>query len=175
MGDESEVEPVREAEIREPSVDPPFFELTPEISELIARRAYELFESRGFEHGQDREDRLHAQSEILVNGPVDIRETDTGFTIRADVPGFGEQDLQVRVAPRALCITGKRQEASDRNEGKAVSSERYANQIFCVFDLPYEIDPDRVDATLNNGALVVTLLKVATGREIPVQARVVAA
>jgi HSP20 family protein len=175
MGDESEVEPVREAEIREPSIDPPFFELTPEISELIARRAYELFESRGFEHGQDREDWLRAQSEILVNVPVDIRETDTGFTIRADVPGFVEQDLQALVAPRALFITGKRQEASDQKEGKTVSSERHANQIFRVLDLPYEIDPDTVDATLNDGTLVVTLLKVATGKEISVQARVVAA
>jgi HSP20 family protein len=175
MADESEVEPVREAEIRKLSIDPPFFELTREINELIARRAYELFESRGFEHGQDREDWLRAQSEILVNVPVDIMETHTGFTIRADVPGFAEQDLQVRVAPRALCITGKRQEASDRKEGKAVSSERHANQIFRVFDLPYEIDPDRVDATLNDGALVVTLLKVATGKEISAQARVVAA
>jgi HSP20 family protein len=175
MANASEVEPVREPEILEVSIDPPFYELTREINELIARRAYELFESRGFEHGKDWEDWLCAQSEILVYVPVDIEETDTGFAIRADVPGFGEQDLQVRIAPRALCITGKRQEALDQKEGETASSERHANQIFCVLDLPHEIDPDRVDATLNDGALVVTLFKVATGKEISVQARVAAA
>jgi HSP20 family protein len=175
MANESEVEPVREAEILEVSIEPPFHELTREINELIARRAYELFESRGFEHGQDCEDWLRAQSEILVNVLVDIEETDTGFAIRADVPGFGEQDLQVRIAPRALCITGKRQEASDQKDGKTASSERHANQIFRVLDLPHEIDPDRVDATLNDGALVVTLIKVATSKGISVQARVAAA
>jgi len=33
------------------------------------------------------------------------------------VPGFREKDLEVRAAPRSLCITGKRQESSDQKEG----------------------------------------------------------
>ena len=175
MANESEVEPVREAEILEVSIEPPFHELTREINELIARRAYELFESRGFEHGQDCEDWLRAQSEILVNVLVDIEETDTGFAIRADVPGFGEQDLQVRIAPRALCITGKRQEASEQTEGETVYSERRSNQIFRVLDLPSQIDADRVNATLGDGILEVRLLKIGMGKKIPVLAKAAAA
>ena len=34
---------------------------------LIARRAYELFETRGCEHGHDWEDWLRAESELHLN------------------------------------------------------------------------------------------------------------
>src|ERR1700756_783740 len=85
-----------------------FFELSEEVRDLISCRAYQLFEFRGSVHGHDREDWLQAVSEILVEVPVDVEMTKTGFTIRAAVPGFSEKELDVRVAPRALCIIGKR-------------------------------------------------------------------
>jgi type II secretory pathway predicted ATPase ExeA/HSP20 family molecular chaperone IbpA len=153
----------------------PFFELAQEINDLIACRAYELFESKGFVHGHDREDWLRAESETLLNVPVDVTETETELTVRADVPGFGEKDLEVRVAPRSLCITGKRQEASEQKEGKTVYSERRSQHIFRVLDLPSEIDPDRVNATVRDGLLELKLSKVGLGKKVPVLARAAAA
>src|ERR1700682_4183556 len=150
----------------------PFFERAQEINELIARRAHELFESRGFAHGHDREDWLTAMSEILLNVQLDIKEIETGINIRADVPGFSEQDLEVRVAPRSVCITGKRQEASEQKEGETVYSERRSDQIFRVLDLPSQIDPDLTEATLSGGILEITLLKAAEmGKKVPVIAK----
>jgi len=153
----------------------PFFELGDQIEGLIARRAYELFEARGFAHGFDREDWLRAQSEIVVNVPVDVIETETEIIVRADVPGLSENDLEVRVAPRALCITGKREVASKQEGEQTVYSERRSNQIFRALDLPSEIDPDRAGATLENGILEIKLLKVGTGKRIPVRARAASA
>ncbi len=153
----------------------PFFELTQEINDLISCRAYELFESKGFVHGHDREDWLRAESEILLHVPVDVTETETELTVRAEVPGFGEKDLEVRVAPRSLCITGKRQEASDQKEGKTLYSERRSKHIFRVLDLPSEIDPDRVNATVSDGLLELKLSKVGLGKKVPVLARAAAA
>src|SRR2546430_9506958 len=49
-------------------------------------------------------------------------------SIRADVPGFREKDLEVRAAPRSLCIIGKRQESSDQKEGTTIYSERRSKQ-----------------------------------------------
>ncbi len=152
--------------------DDPFIEVAREINDLIAHRAHELFESRGCAHGHDREHWLTALSEILLNVPVDITETEIGLTIRADVPGFSRQDLEVRVAPRSVCITGKRQEASEQNEGETIFSERRSNQIFRVLDLPCQIDPDSVNATLSDGTLEITLLKAAEmSKKVPVLAK----
>ena len=47
---------------------------------------------------------------------MDVTETETGFAIRVDAPGIDEKDLEVRAAPRSLCITGKRQESSDQRK-----------------------------------------------------------
>ena len=107
-----------------PYPDDPFSELAQEINDLIAHRAYKLFESSGSMHGHAPEDWLRAESEILLDVPVDVTETEAELIVRVDVPGFGEKDLDVRVAPRSLCITGKRQESSDQQEGRTVYSER---------------------------------------------------
>ena len=145
-----------------------FFELSQEFNDLISHRAYELFELRGSVHGYDREDWLQAESEILLNVPVDITETEAGLIIHAAVPGFSERELEVRVAPRSLCITGKHQETSERTEEKAVITERNSSQIFRAFELPAEVDPDTVNATVNNGVLEIDVLKVAVGTKVPV-------
>jgi HSP20 family protein len=155
--------------------DDPFIELAREINNLIARRAYDLYESGGSAHGRDRENWLRAESEILFNAPVDIRETETAVTIRVDVPGFDENDLEVRIAPPRLCITGQRPEASEQqegSEGKTVYSERRSGRIFRVLDLPSQIDQDLTEATLRDGILEITLLKTAEmGKKVPVLAK----
>ena len=148
-----------------------FFELAQEFSDLISRRAYELFESRGSVHGHDREDWLLAASEILLHAPLDVTQTETELTIRADVPGFSEKDLEVRVAPRSVCISGKREDRSEQRQEDSVYTERRSNRIFRVLDLPSEVDPDNVDATVSDGILEVKLRKVGLGKKILVRTK----
>ena len=155
-------------EIRKLFAGDPFFERMQEINDMIARRAYELFASWGFTHGHHLEDWHSAESEILHPIPLEVTEAETEFTVRAEVPGFSEKDLEVRVEPRRLFIAGKRQEAAEQTRGKTVYSERHANQIFRVLDLPASIDPNEVKATLSEGVLEVTLSKVAIGKKVPV-------
>ncbi len=145
----------------------PFIEPAQEINGLIARRAYEFFESSGLTGGHAHEDWLRAESEILLRAPVDVTETETGFTIRIDVPGFGEKDLEARIAPRSLCITGRRQQSSDQMEGTTIYSERRSNHIFRVVSLPFEIDMLQVTATLSGGLLEIKLLRVGVNRKAP--------
>ena len=151
------------------------FEFASEIRDSIERRAYELFESRGFEHGHDCEDWLRAESEILLNLPVDITEGETEFTVHADVSGFGGKDLEVQVAPRCLCISGSREEASEQKEEEAVYSQRRSKHIFRLLDLPSEIDPDDVKTTVRDGLLEIKLSKVRLGEKDRVVAKAAAA
>lgn len=148
-----------------------FFELAKEVNDLIARRAYELFETAGGDHGRDRENWLGAQSELLLSVPVEVLETDTQLTIRADVPGFAENDLEVRVAPRSLCISGARPKLSDQDKARTVYSERGPDRIFRLLSLASEIDIEKVNATVANGVLQVNLMKVGLGKKVPVLAK----
>lgn len=136
------------------------FVLAQEIHERIARRAYERYEYRGYADGRDAEDWFHAVAEILLHVPAEITETESQLTVRADVPGVSATDLDVWVAPRSVCITGKRQ-AQRQDQERAVYSERRSDRIFRALDLPCEIDPTNVTASVSDGILEVKLLKAA--------------
>ena len=166
MKNETPRQLIRTPEIRSLFAGEPFTEPALEINDLIARRAYELFESGGFTHGHAHEDWLRAESEILLQAPVDVTETETGFTIRADVPGFREKDLGVRAASRSLCITGKWQESSGQKEGTTIYSERRSAHIFRVVGLPSEIDPDTLNATVSDGLLEIKVWKVGLSKKV---------
>ena len=152
-----------------------FFELSQELKDLISRRAYELFELRGSLHGYDREDWLQAESEILMEVPVEIAETETGFTVLAKVPGLSESEVEVGVGPRSLAITGKRIETLEEKDENGVHTERRSRKIFRAVDLPSEIDPAQASATISNGTLEVNLVKAGSVKKVPVQTRAAAA
>jgi hypothetical protein len=80
-----------------PRMEGTYVERMRRISDAIARRAYELFEARGFEHGHDQEDWLRAESELLNPVPAKVVATNGGLTIRAEVPGFAHKDVEVHL------------------------------------------------------------------------------
>jgi HSP20 family molecular chaperone IbpA len=140
-------------------VDDPFFECVQEINDLIARRAYELFESSGRAHGSDREHWLRAESEILHPMPLEITDTEAEISVRAEVPGFGAKHLQIGVTPRRLFILGEHEGALERREGKNVRSGHQRDLILGTLELSTKVDSDRVKATVDDGLLEVTLPK----------------
>jgi len=171
-----EEEPIHPAESgANLSASNPFFDLGREIYSRTAARAYEIYEGRGRAHGRDAEDWLLAESEILQKVPAEITETETQLAVRAGVPGFGEDELEVRVVPRSVCIIGKKQEAEEGTEEKPAGSERRPNRIFRVLDLPCEIDPSRVVASLSDSLLDIKLVKVGPSKVIPVRAKAASA
>jgi len=104
-----------------------------------------------------------------------VVETETGLTVLAAVPGFNEKELEVRVAPRSVCITGRREEASEQSDEKGVYAERRSSQIFRTLELPSEIDPEQVKATVSDGVLEIQLLKVGLSKKVPVLAKAASA
>jgi HSP20 family molecular chaperone IbpA len=153
----------------------PFFDLAQEISNAIASRAYELYETRGIAHGHDGDDWLQAESEILLKVPVEVADTETQLTIHAEVPGFCENDLEVRVVPHSVCITGERRQFPEQMEDECAGGARRPNRIFCVVNLPSEIDPVRVDASVGGGLLEVKLAKADLRKVVPVRAKAASA
>lgn len=136
-----------------------FLQTISDIQDRIARRAYELFASSGFRDGHDLQDWLSAESELLGKMPIELSDNDREFTITAGMPGFAEKDADAKVEPRRVFITGKRAEKSeDKKKGKTCYSER-SNEVFRIIDLPAEVDPDKVHATLSKGELEITLPK----------------
>lgn len=153
--------------IFEVGVDDPFLADVQTIHSSVARRAYDLFRGDGFADGHDLDHWLRAESQMLNPVAVELKETNRELIIHADVPGFREKDLTLRVEPRRLYLTGKRQACEQHEHGKTLYSEFHSNEIFRNLDLPVEIDPDSVHAHLNQGVLDVTLAKKAKAGSEP--------
>ncbi len=171
MKGESAIEPISARSSLKLLETDPFFERLEKLQEEIARRAYELFAGNGFAHGHALDDWLRAESEVLQPVPVEVSETEQGFAVRAEVPGFREKEIVLHVEPRTVYISGERDEKAERKKGKTVYSEWRSNRIFRRFELPAEVNPNNVKATLNDGVLELTLLKVRPAKKIAVESK----
>src|SRR5689334_22355575 len=56
--------------------------------------------------------------------PVEIAETEKELLVTAEVPGFTEKDLEVRIEPNRLFITGKTFENKEDKGKKTLYTER---------------------------------------------------
>jgi len=146
----------------------PYFKHVRDVYDTVARRAYELFESQGRRDGHALENWLTAESEMLNPVPVEISTADHELIVSADLPGFRDKDIEVRVAPRCLVISGKREEISDRTKRKTIYSERRSKEVFRMINLPEKVDPENVKATLHDGRLEIDLPKAAPSKTIPI-------
>jgi len=140
-----------------------------EVSDEIARRAYDLFEKRGGAHGNDRDDWFLAQSQLLTPVKFHIVERDDHLIAHAEVPGFSAHEIRVSVEPHHVRISGKAETPDEQGTGKEIMyslghSLMPAEQIFHVAELPTEVDPSKAKATFKDGKL-----EIAMPKAVPVQ------
>ncbi len=140
-----------------------------ESFDSIARRAYEIFETNGKQFGRDVEDWFRAERELLHQVNVEIRESDDLLTLKAEVPGFESKDLEISVEPNRLTLAGKREWTKEEQKEKVLFSERRTNQLFRCLELPNEIIPEKVTATLKDGILELRMPKSITARKIRIE------
>jgi len=147
------------------------FEHTQDVFNLIARRAFEIFENRGHVHGNDREDWFLAESELLTPVKFHLSESGERLTARAEVPGFHRQEIKVSLEPRRLSISGKTEPLENQQSEKHPHSHRHAQLMFCVIDLPCEVDLSKAKASFNDGRLEVVMPKAAPAKSLRVETK----
>jgi HSP20 family protein len=147
------------------------FEHTQDVFNLIARRAFEIFESRGHLHGNDREDWFLAESELLTPVKFHLSESGEQLIARAEIPGFNRQEIKVSVEPRRLSISGKAELREDHPSGKHTDALGHAHLMFRVIDLPTEVNLSEAKATFNVGTLEVVMPKAAPAKSVRVETK----
>ncbi|MGN6293904.1 MAG: Hsp20/alpha crystallin family protein [Chitinophagaceae bacterium] len=110
--------------------------------------------------------------------PVNIKETDKGYSLEVIAPGFEKSDFKVNVEQDVLTVSAeKKQEvkenAENNNTEKQVRREYSFRSFKRSFTLDEKIDAAGIDAKYNNGVLVLNLPKrevvKATAQEINIQ------
>lgn len=160
---------VKRVEEPKPAESPSLFDQLEDTLKSITRRAYELFETSGYEFGRDLENWFQAERELLHPVSVNITETDGALEVKAEVPGFTEKELEIGVEPYRLTIAGKKETKKEEKKGKTVCVESASNQLLRTVTLPAEVETEKVVATLKNGVLDIILPKVGKTRTVRVR------
>jgi HSP20 family protein len=143
------------------------------MSQAITRRAYEIFEGNGRRFGHELEDWFKAEMDMLHPVHVNIAESRDNLEVKAEVPGFKENEIEVSVEPNRLTISGKHETETTKEEkkGKTVYSEFCSNQILRIVDLPASVDAEKTTATLKNSVLQLTMPKTVKAKTIEIKPR----
>ncbi|TDN99188.1 MULTISPECIES: Hsp20/alpha crystallin family protein [Halomonas] len=102
---------------------------------------------------------------------VDVIDRDAEVVVRAEVPGFERDELDVTVTDDAVTLKGEHREENKQEEGDYFHSEISRGSFTRTVALPGEIDADKADASFKNGVLELTLpkLKQANRRKVEVK------
>lgn len=128
---------------------------------------------REFTTLQDRMNRLFRDSygdrdEALTTSTfapaVDVYEDEHNVTLKIEVPGIDEKDIDVRIENNTLTVHGERKFEKEEKEENFRRVERQYGSFTRSFTLPNTVDPDRVQASYDKGILKIQLAKKAEAK-----------
>src|ERR1700740_3419681 len=129
---------------------------------------------REFSTLQDRMNRLFRDSygergeEALTTStfapPVDVYEDEHNVTLKIEVPGIEEKDIDVRIESNTLTVHGERKIEKEEKEENYRRVERQYGSFTRTFNLPTTVDSEKVSANYDKGVLKISLPKKAEAK-----------
>jgi HSP20 family protein len=96
--------------------------------------------------------------------PVDIYETDDAFVLKAELPGFSKDDVNIELHENRLTMRGERKRETEAKEEQYHRIERAYGRFERTFWLPTTVDAEKIQANFNDGVLELRLPKRETAK-----------
>ena len=90
---------------------------------------------------------------------MNVTEDKNNYYVRAELPGFNGDDLDISVTGDTLSIAGERKIPPEDEKATYHRREREAGRFSRIVTLPAQVDTGRVEAGCTDGVLQVTLPK----------------
>jgi HSP20 family protein len=90
---------------------------------------------------------------------VDISESEKEIIIHAEIPGVDAKDLDITLSGRNFTIKGERKQEQEEKRESYHRIERRYGSFHRSFELPADVDGDKVEAAYEDGVLTVNLPK----------------
>ena len=105
---------------------------------------------------------------------VDVRETEKAYILEAELPGYEEKDIAVRLDGNALTIESKKEtggETGSKEDGNRnyLIRERRVSSFTRSFRLPENADGEGISASFKNGILTLEIQKRAEAQSRVIQ------
>lgn len=114
---------------------------------------------------------IHTHSWDEGTLPVDIYERDGKLNVRASLPGFDKDDIDIQVHEGVLSINAKHTTEDETSEGRWYRRERHLSSVSRRIALPDTAYDAEVDAELTDGVLTLSwpLAEEAQPRQIEIR------
>lgn len=97
----------------------------------------------------------------MLQMPVDIVENEDGYEVRADLPGFTKEEVELEVKGRSLRIAATK--SSEGSGEQYLRHERSWGRMERIITLPSEVEVETANASLTDGVLTLTVVRKETG------------
>jgi HSP20 family protein len=101
---------------------------------------------------------------------TDIYETKESYVFKVELPGFKKEDIKVEFSGDTLTLRGERKQEEETKNENLHRLERSYGLFERSFTIPKNVDAKKIDASLKDGILVLTIPKVeeAQTKAIPI-------
>ena len=103
--------------------------------------------------------------------PINIWLGDNSVVVTAELPGVTRDDVALNLQDDVLTLEGKRQPEQQQDNLNWQRRERSYGSFSRVVQLPFRIDPDKVQARFNNGVLEIELERLEADRPKKIEIR----
>ncbi len=90
---------------------------------------------------------------------LELEDKDDKMLLTAELPGLTDKDVQVEVSKDYLTVKGEKKRDREENGKNGYFCERTYGSFERTIRLPAEIIRDKIDATVRDGVLTVTMPK----------------
>lgn len=90
---------------------------------------------------------------------LDVKETEKGIEVRAELPGVAKEDIHVTADNQMLTISAEKKREVTEKQESYMMEERLYGKIERSIRLPKNCDPNDVKATFDNGVLGLVFAK----------------
>ena len=124
-----------------------------EISSIISRNMEGLFPDYSF------------PDEEKLAMPVELKEKDNEYTVKAELPGVKKEDLDIDIDKNYITINAKKEEEKEENEKAYKKTEFSYGEFSRTVYFPQEIDVENTKAKLEHGVLKIDAPKLAKEKD----------
>lgn len=114
----------------------------------------------------DRVERRMRRLFELEAPATDLYETDTEYVVELEVPGYDRSELTVEISDHTLVVKGEHEEDAEKPDRELLLHERLKRRFERRFELPIEVDTERILAACDKGVLALRMPKTGT-RAVP--------
>jgi len=120
--------------------------------------------NRLFNDSLGSEGREEALTTTTFAPAVDVYEDEHNVTLKVEVPGIDEKDIDVRIENNTLTVHGERKFEKEEKEENYRRVERQYGSFTRTFTLPQTVDQESVQANYDKGVLKIQLAKKAEAK-----------